>query len=438
MRAPNHIVGGLAITGISLSFWDINIFSNQWFLGLCVFFSILPDVDHRKSIIGKIFLPLAKYLDRNYGHRTITHSFLALGFVTLLMCLIELNIVNPVSGKTGLDYTAICFFSYLSHLILDMLTIHGVPLFYPFARNPCVMPGNRNLRFRSGDIKAESIAMVIFCVVLFTSMDLFRNGFWTSYNRSFGTVKHAYREFKSSDKVVAVEYEYTYNGEKKKGQGYILESTENTVEIWPKGANTKSTFIINTKDNRFQKIKILPSKTSETFIVEDFRFYNASQDEVNEMFENEIVSGKITSNKRFLVDNIASTNQKVEIGKIKSPWISILDEEAEKNKIRKQLKIKQAKLNEIKKHNKIQKGNLDNLKRNVTSLNSKLSRTRDIFSRNEIEEEIIQTNKKIEKFKLKLKDTEVVEKEIEVLFEEIEEDEKVTFSGDVKLYRIPI
>ena len=50
MTAPNHVVGGIAITGISLSFWDINIFSNELFLGLCVFASLLPDIDHTKML----------------------------------------------------------------------------------------------------------------------------------------------------------------------------------------------------------------------------------------------------------------------------------------------------------------------------------------------------------------------------------------------------
>ena len=32
MTSTNHIVGGIAITGISCSFWDINIFSEASYL----------------------------------------------------------------------------------------------------------------------------------------------------------------------------------------------------------------------------------------------------------------------------------------------------------------------------------------------------------------------------------------------------------------------
>ena len=85
MTSPNHIVGGIAITGISLSFWDINIFSNSIYLGLCVFSSLLPDIDHTKSVMGKIFFPLARYLDKNFGHRTITHSLTAVSYTHLTL-----------------------------------------------------------------------------------------------------------------------------------------------------------------------------------------------------------------------------------------------------------------------------------------------------------------------------------------------------------------
>ena len=186
MTAPNHIVGGIAITGISLSFWDINIFSNAIYLGLCIFSSLLPDIDHTKSMMGKLFYPLAKYLDGKFGHRTITHSITFMIPIFIFFLFMELNLINPYFERTGVDYSLIFFFAFLSHLILDMLTVQGIPLFYPFMKNPCVIPANPTLRFRSGNIKSEAIALFIFTFVLFTSYDLFENGFWTTYNRSFG------------------------------------------------------------------------------------------------------------------------------------------------------------------------------------------------------------------------------------------------------------
>ena len=74
MTAPNHIVGGITITGIAGGFLGINILESPYYLVAIVFAAQLPDIDHTKSLIGLTFYPIAKYLNRSYGHRTITHS----------------------------------------------------------------------------------------------------------------------------------------------------------------------------------------------------------------------------------------------------------------------------------------------------------------------------------------------------------------------------
>ena len=129
MTAPNHIVGGIAFTGISLSFWNINIFSDSTYLGWCIFVALLPDIDHTKSIIGKIFYPIAKYLDKNFGHRTITHSLTFFVPAYILVMFIELNLINPYFNLEGSNYSMIFLFAFSSHLILDMLTVQAYPCF---------------------------------------------------------------------------------------------------------------------------------------------------------------------------------------------------------------------------------------------------------------------------------------------------------------------
>jgi hypothetical protein len=60
-------------TGLFCSFFSINIFANPVFISVTILGSLLPDIDHTKSWIGKSVYPIAKWLSRNYGH-TITHS----------------------------------------------------------------------------------------------------------------------------------------------------------------------------------------------------------------------------------------------------------------------------------------------------------------------------------------------------------------------------
>lgn len=87
------------------------------FLGVMA--ALLPDIDNPNTIIGKLLFPLSHYINKCYGHRTITHSFAALLLVFSAGLLGSLNI--SLSLVVG----------YLSHLLLDMLNPSGIPLFYP-------------------------------------------------------------------------------------------------------------------------------------------------------------------------------------------------------------------------------------------------------------------------------------------------------------------
>ena len=89
MTAPNHIAGGIVFTGIFTSLWNVNIFSNPYYLAVTIIVSLLPDIDTPKSIIGKPFYPISKWLYRKYGHRTITHSLLFCAILTLITYVFE-------------------------------------------------------------------------------------------------------------------------------------------------------------------------------------------------------------------------------------------------------------------------------------------------------------------------------------------------------------
>jgi len=65
MTAPNHVTGGIVFTGLFCSFFSVNIFANPLFIGMTIFGSLLPDIDHTKSWIGKLFYPIAKWLSVN-------------------------------------------------------------------------------------------------------------------------------------------------------------------------------------------------------------------------------------------------------------------------------------------------------------------------------------------------------------------------------------
>ena len=73
MKAPNHIVGGYVFTGLVSSLLGWNIFTDPVLLGVTFLGSLMPDIDHPRSLLGRSFFPISKVINRRFGHRTITH-----------------------------------------------------------------------------------------------------------------------------------------------------------------------------------------------------------------------------------------------------------------------------------------------------------------------------------------------------------------------------
>lgn len=87
---------------------------------LCAFLGLLPDIDTQSSYIGRIFPEVSRFIERKYGHRTITHSLLALFLIGFLTRLLTVD---------WWLFTA----AYGSHIILDMIVggRAGVMLLWP-------------------------------------------------------------------------------------------------------------------------------------------------------------------------------------------------------------------------------------------------------------------------------------------------------------------
>lgn len=200
MQGYNHIAGGLVFTGLFSSFHDVNIFEKPEYLALTVAASLLPDIDHPGTLIGRLFYPLAKFISTKVGHRTFTHSvFFWLGIVALV------RIVELAYASEAI-YSVIVFYAILSHDVFDMVTKTGVAFFYPFSTRPCVLPGNPDMRMRTSDIRAEGIVFVVFSCLLFTCQSLFAKGFWQTYNQAFSTFSHIDRETKRKNDYLNITF----------------------------------------------------------------------------------------------------------------------------------------------------------------------------------------------------------------------------------------
>jgi inner membrane protein len=289
MTAPNHIAGSFVFTGIMCSFWNINIFASISSVVAIATFSILPDIDNPRAIIGRCVYPLALLLNRQFGHRTLTHSLLFV-FSTVILASFLVKICH---GNEHLHI--IIFFSLSSHLILDMLTLHGVPLLYPFRRNTCVMPGNPDFRLRTGNIKTEGIVFVIFILTGIILLPLFTQGFWTSYNREFGTIDHCDRENHRTSCWVICEYSFVKDNNTVIGEGYIINSDKTKLVIF----NGREVFSLSTDDRTLLIHYARPRRSSFMKTSRNICFIDVSVDSINRVFLNRICSGVLQSNINF-------------------------------------------------------------------------------------------------------------------------------------------
>lgn len=123
-----HLKGGVILGLITLSLaWSHSLIKltliDAIVLSLCVLIgSLLPDIDHPQSVLGRrvrfISVPIHKY----FGHRSLTHSILFLVLCTYLPIYLGYDAIGAGLG-----------IGIISHILLDLLCPgSGVAFLYPF------------------------------------------------------------------------------------------------------------------------------------------------------------------------------------------------------------------------------------------------------------------------------------------------------------------
>lgn len=94
-------------------------------LALVAVGSVLPDMDHPGSWLGRRLWPVSHALARMLGHRGFTHSLVAVALC--VAALRSSGVSRALSGPLVIGY--------LSHLVADLLTPHGLRLAWPLRWN---------------------------------------------------------------------------------------------------------------------------------------------------------------------------------------------------------------------------------------------------------------------------------------------------------------
>lgn len=160
MMAVTHMAFSVAITSVALGT------GNPTVLGISAIASLLPDIDTSKSHVGRIFFPISNFLEKRFAHRSISHSLLATGIVTLIS-LPLIFFIDPI-------YWQALVLGYFLGWFADAFTKSGVAAFYP-SKARLVIPGNPRLRLSTGS-NSELFILILLTAIAIISINVNLNG----------------------------------------------------------------------------------------------------------------------------------------------------------------------------------------------------------------------------------------------------------------------
>lgn len=165
MNYQAHRIGGVcAATVVSTFLYQDSLGSPSTYvaIGLSVLGGavggVLPDIDHPTSKVGKKVPPISILINNLFGHRGFTHTILATLLVSYSFFLLAGIIPDSFRGfyfpfVIGLSV------GYASHLLLDMLTISGIPLLFPLS----------NQTFRLAKLRSGSDDLLVIILMLIST-----------------------------------------------------------------------------------------------------------------------------------------------------------------------------------------------------------------------------------------------------------------------------
>ncbi len=141
MMYYTHLAFGFLIALASLEFFNIK--NELVFIFAALLFSIFPDIDEKRSKIGKKYKFASRIINFLFGHRGFFHSI----YIPLILYFIFYSI----SVEIGIAVLV----GYFSHLFIDAMTRQGIRPLYPII--------NRKI---NGFIKTNSLSEKILFLII--------------------------------------------------------------------------------------------------------------------------------------------------------------------------------------------------------------------------------------------------------------------------------
>ncbi|MBF7020520.1 metal-dependent hydrolase [Staphylococcus sp. 18_1_E_LY] len=153
MTGKTHASCGIFVGALAIEYYKTDLFTSVTIVVLAVIASLLPDICHTQSKIGRKIRIISFFIRLLFGHRTFTHSILFIVIIGLGLYVIQTPQYYFVTIITGL----------ISHVILDMLTPKGVKLFYPIP-----LTVKLPITFKTGGLVDLSLASALIIGSLYT------------------------------------------------------------------------------------------------------------------------------------------------------------------------------------------------------------------------------------------------------------------------------
>ena len=153
-----------------------------------------------------------------------------------------------------------------------------------------------------------------FILLTFSLQNLFANGFWNTYNRSWNSVKALYTERLLYSNVIRVNYDFYQESKHYKGTGILIDATISDAIIF------NDHFYKIEKENRI--VNLTPVRGREQLIYKEVYFTNLSFDSLqNLLHDKPIISLKMQTSLplNFIQNNKPQSSTSIEMDYVFNP-----------------------------------------------------------------------------------------------------------------------
>lgn len=141
MNGKTHKIGGICAGVLTSTFLFannldvLNCISSGIIIAGASIGSISPDIDHPESKVGRKLLlkPISITISKLFGHRTITHSLL-FSIIMSYALIASASLFSGLLNYIYLNFVIGFCVGWISHLLLDLMTVRGIPIYYPLIK----------------------------------------------------------------------------------------------------------------------------------------------------------------------------------------------------------------------------------------------------------------------------------------------------------------